>query len=146
MQKIRQVMATPLLQQIIKFTVVGGTIFVIDSFLLIFMTEKLGWNYLVSATCSFTIAVLINYILSVCWVFKFSTKPRGWRRLWQMILFIWLSVCGLGINNFLIWFTVEIFGYHYMIGKVIATAVIMVFNFTTRKMLLERKSRKVDLY
>ena len=55
-----------------------------------------------------------------------------------------LSFCGaqcdrLGINQLLMWFCVDILGIFYMISKIGATAVVMVYNFVTRKMVLEKK-------
>ena len=54
-----------------------------------------------------------------------------------MLMFVLLSVMGLLINNGMMWASVELIGINYMIGKFVATAVVMVFNFVTRKILLE---------
>ena len=47
---------------------------------------------------------------------------------------------GLGVNEAAMWIAVEGLGIHYMISKIGATAVVMVFNFVTRKIFLEDKS------
>ena len=61
----------------------------------------------------------------------------------QIILFFILSTCGLFINNGIMWFSVEILSISYIIGKLVATFVVMVFNFITRKILLEGKRAPV---
>lgn len=138
---VQQLMTRRLVQQILRFAVVGGLAFVIDFGLLLFLTEFMGINYLISATISFTVSVIFNYILSVCWVFTKHREARAqYSRTWrliQMVIFIVLSVCGLFINNFIMWFSVEVLAISYIIGKLVATAVVMVFNFITRKILLE---------
>src|SRR5699024_12793305 len=55
--------------QIIKFTGVGVLCFFIDFAILYCLTEWAGWHYLVSAAAAFTGSVIVNYILSVKFVF-----------------------------------------------------------------------------
>ena len=58
------------------------------------------------------------------------------------MIFVILSVIGLGINEACMWFTVETLGIHYMLSKVGATAVVMVYNFISRKIFIEKKERR----
>ena len=71
----------------------------------------------------------------------------------EFVVFIILSVIGLGLNQLVIWvcvgpvygnvaFLQDILNYDlaYTGAKVIATAIVMVYNFVTRKMFLEKKS------
>ena len=60
-------------------------------------------------------------------------------RVKEFVIFVVLSAIGLGINQLLMWFCVDILGIFYMISKIGATAVVMVYNFVTRKMILEKK-------
>ena len=48
-----------------------------------------------------------------------------------------LSVIGLAINNLCMWAGVELLGIHYLITKIGATAIVMVWNFVTRKIFLD---------
>ena len=57
------------MRQIIRFAFVGGSAFVIDYGVMIFLTELIGINYLISSGISFSVSVIYNYILSVHWVF-----------------------------------------------------------------------------
>ena len=59
-----------LIAQIMKFGVVGVIAFAIDYGLLALLTEVFGVNYLVSATISFTVSVVFNYVASMRYVFK----------------------------------------------------------------------------
>ena len=51
-----------LIAQIMKFGVVGVIAFIIDYGLLIFLTEVFGVPYLISATVSFTVSGVFNYL------------------------------------------------------------------------------------
>ena len=127
-------------RQIIKFGVVGGLAFIIDYGLLIFCTEVLGINYLISSAIAFSIAVIFNYILSTLWVFDTSGNQNDKRM--QFVAFVVLSIIGLGLTELLMWLGTDVIGIYYLITKIGATAIVMVYNFVTRKMLLEKRPAK----
>lgn len=122
-----------LIAQIIKFGLVGFLCFFIDYGIMVFLTEVVGVHYLLSSGISFTVSVIVNYILSLMYVFE---NEKG-NRVEEFVIFVVLSVIGLGINQLLMWFCVDILGIFYMISKIGATAVVMVYNFVTRKCVLE---------
>ncbi|EJZ84640.1 GtrA family protein [Slackia piriformis] len=123
-----------LLAQFMKFGVVGVIAFVIDYGLLALLTELFGINYLVSATISFTASVVFNYVASMRYVF---THKEGMSRRREFIIFVVLSVIGLLINNGCMWAGVELLGVHYLLTKIVATAIVMIWNFVTRKIFLD---------
>lgn len=123
-----------LFQQIARFGVIGVLAFAIDYGFLYAFTEWLGIHYLISSVLSFSISVIFNYIASVLWVFDVKQETSKMR---NFILFIVFSVIGLGINQLVMWLGVESLGLHYMLVKIFATAVVMVWNFVTRKKMLE---------
>lgn len=125
-----------LLAQIIKFGLVGFLCFFIDYGIMVFLTEVAGVHYLLSSGISFTVSVIVNYVLSLTYVFE---TEKG-NKIKEFIIFVVLSVIGLGINQVLMWFCVDILGIFYMISKIGATAVVMVYNFITRKMILEKST------
>lgn len=124
-----------LIAQTIKFGLVGFLCFFIDYGIMVFLTEVAGVHYLLSSGISFTVSVIVNYILSLTYVFE---TEQG-NRVKEFVIFVVLSVIGLGINQLLMWFCVDILGIFYMISKIGATAVVMVYNFVTRKVVLEKK-------
>lgn len=123
-----------LIAQIMKFGVVGVIAFCIDYGLLIFLTEVFGLDYLVSATISFTVSVVFNYIASMRYVFA---HKKGMSRRREFVIFIVLSVIGLGINNVALWAGVDLLGIDYRIAKIAVTFIVMVWNFITRKIFLD---------
>lgn len=125
-----------LVEQIMKFGVVGFLCFFIDYFVLFAATEILGINYLISSGISFSVSVIINYILSTKFVFQ--TK-QDTNKMKEFMVFVILSLIGLLINQIIMWITVEKVSIYYMLGKIIATAIVMVYNFITRKIFLEHK-------
>ena len=126
-----------LIKQILKFGLVGGLAFVIDYGLMILLTEVFGINYLISSAVSFSVSVIFNYLLSIFWVFDVSGSNRGQKE--NFVIFLVLSLIGLGLNQLLMWLGSDLMGLHYMLTKIGATAIVMVYNFITRKLFLEGK-------
>lgn len=125
-----------LIAQILKFGLVGGIAFVIDYGLLIVLTEWAGVNYMISSAVSFSVSVIFNYLMSVFWVFDVK-NDRG--RGQSFIVFMVLSIIGLGLNQLLMWIGSDLLGIYYLLTKIGATAIVMVYNFITRKLFLEGK-------
>ncbi|HJA52368.1 sugar translocase [Massilimicrobiota sp. An142] len=125
-----------LLNQILKFGVVGGLAFIIDYGILIFLTEVFHINYLISTTISFIVSVIFNYIMSIFWVFDVDENKN---RTTVFSVFIILSVIGLLLNDLFMWVFVDGMSIHYLIAKIIATLLVMIYNFITRKLFLEKR-------
>lgn len=123
-----------LLIQIFKFGIVGGTAFIIDFAFLFIFREFCHFPVLVSNTLSFCISVIYNYIASVKWVFDVNKEKDAKK---QFIVFIVFSVLGLILNNVIMWITVDFLSIYYLLAKIIATVIVMIFNFVTRKIFLE---------
>ena len=126
-----------LMPQIIKFGVIGGTAFFIDYGLLLFFTDICGIWYLLSSFLSYSISTVFNYWASMKFVFK-GKEDMGKGK--EFTIFVTLSLMGLGVNQVGMWGFVDGFGMDYKWAKIIVTAIVMVWNFITRKIFLEEKS------
>ena len=123
-----------LLNQIFKFIIVGGIATIIDWAIFYILNSIFNINPLISNIFSFTISLIYNYIASVKWVFVVSKKKNSKR---IFIEFVFLSIIGLLISEFIIWLLVDKLLINSLISKIISTAIVMVFNFITRKIFLE---------
>ncbi len=123
-----------LFYQILKFGVVGGGAFLIDYSILYVLTEFVGIYYLTSSIISFIISLIFNYILSIYWVFDVTKKQTGK----EIAIFVILSVIGLGINQIVMYAGSDVFHIYYMFTKLVATFIVMVWNFVTRKIFIEK--------
>ena len=131
---LQSIKKNKLMMQVLKFGVVGGTAFLIDASLLYVLTEFLGVYVLISSVISFLVSLIFNYLLSIFWVFDVSKKQT----VKDVLFFAFLSVIGLGVNQIVMYLGVEIFHIYYMLCKVIATFIVMVYNFVTRKIFIEK--------
>lgn len=125
-----------LFAQLMKFGLVGALATIIDFVVLIALTELLGLNPVLSTTISFVVSVLFNYAASMKYVF---TRREELSRKKELAIFVLLSVIGLGINDLLMWIGTALLGANYILVKVVATAIVMIWNFVSRKVFLEAK-------
>ncbi len=122
-----------LLVQFVRYFFVGGFAFVVDFGLLYILTEYAGLHYLLSATLSFISGLLVNYIISCIWVFSTSKFKN---RLVEFLFFAAIGVVGLLLNDALIWLFTDCIGTHYMFSKIVAAAIVYLWNFFARKYLV----------
>ena len=110
-----------LFSQLIKFGLVGGIAFLIDYGIMVFLTEVFKIPSLISAAISFTVSVIFNYISSVKWVFDVDKEKNSKTK--ELVVFILLSIVGLGINELIMWIMDKEFGIYYKTGIQIITSL-----------------------
>ncbi len=123
-----------LIEQMLKFGVVGVIAFVIDYGVMVLLVELFAMNPVLAAGISFCVSVTFNYFASMRYVF---THREDLSRQAEFAIFIVLSVIGLGINELLMWLGVDVLLVSYLIVKLFATAVVMGWNFFSRKKWLD---------
>lgn len=128
-----------LIEQFAKFGVVGVIAFIIDYGTMVALTELFGVPYLASTTAGFIVSVIFNYFASMKYVFA---RREDMGRAREFTIFVVLSVIGLGLNDVLMWGFVDILGGDYRIMKILVTAIVMVYNFITRKIFLEKHEQE----
>ena len=93
---IKKLINSKLGQQIIKFGAVGFLCFFIEYVLLILFKELLGWPVIAANTLAFTVSAIVNYILSILFVFDTDKKANQGK---QFAVFFIFAVGGLILNN-----------------------------------------------
>jgi len=118
--------------QFFRYIFVGSTAFIVDfSFLYIF-TTYFHIYYLISAVLAFLIAVLINYIMSIKWVFN---QDKINNKVIEFNLFILISTVGLIFTEILLYAFTDLLGFYYLISKVIASIIVLAWNFIARRIM-----------
>lgn len=126
-----------LIEQILKFGVVGIIATVIDFGVLYVLSQPLGLDPVLSAGISFCVSLVFNYVASMRYVF---THREDISRSREFVIFLVLSLIGLAINEAIMAAGVAVLGNSalaVMGTKVLATAIVMVWNFVSRKKWLD---------
>ena len=118
-----------------RYFMVGGLSAIIDWTLFALFYYIGGVHYRVAALCSFSLAFVFNFFTGR--KFAYAPTSRGAKR--EMALVLLVSLIGLGINDQILKLSVETFGLEEMIGKVVATAVTFVWNFSARQFWVYRE-------
>ncbi|SPT53294.1 GtrA-like protein [Actinomyces bovis] len=123
-----------LINQFARFLVVGGLSFSVDYSLFVLL-YWLGVPYLVASAVSFTISLVLNYALSRRYVFDTNEGVNLAR---EFTAYVSLNIVALGLNTLVLYLCTNLGGASPFVGKVVATAIVLVYNFISRKLLLER--------
>ena len=129
-------MKTRLSTQILSFLVVGGLSTLIDFAIVYGLNGILGWHYQLAVLIAFVLATIFNYWASMRFTFESKFSPEQKHQ--EFLLFLVLSILGLALTAGLMWVAVDAMHWPVMPAKVAVTAIVMVFNFLTRKLLLEK--------
>lgn len=126
-----------LIEQFMKFGVVGIVAFFIDYGVLMLLSQGFGVDAVLSAGISFCVSVVFNYVASMRFVF---THRDDLSRSREFFIFIILSVIGLVINELIMLAGVAALGDSALtvtITKLVATVIVLVWNFFSRKKWLD---------
>lgn len=126
-------------KQFAQYVVVGGLAFLVDFAILYFLTDKAGLHYLASASIAFLVGLLVNYALCVVWIFEVrAIAHRGH----EFAVFSIIGLVGLVLNNGLLYVLTDQAGLHYLLSKMFAAGVILIFNFGMRRAILFTERQK----
>lgn len=126
--------------QLFRYGFVGGLAFLVDYGTMVLLTEFAGMHYLLAATISFILGLITNYLLSITWVFNQHKLNNRWV---EFLLFAFIGVVGLGLNDAIMFLCTERCGIHYTLSKIIATAIVFFWNFLARKLILFKQRQSV---
>lgn len=121
------------LLQLFRYGFVGAIAFVVDYGTMILLREVAGLNYLLAAAISFLLGLTVNYLISISWVFNTGrhVNPKV-----EFIAFTLIGVIGLGLNELIMYISTDCLSIHYMLSKLISTALVFFWNFLARKVML----------
>lgn len=152
----------PLMYEILRFVIVGGVATVVDFliaslFQYFIYTSSEVWSLLgfipvtasvfVSTIMGFTFGVIVNYILSILVVFKDVENEKTSRSVLGFITFVGLGIIGFIINlaikeggNKIINFEGHFFWFAFVFA--VATLIVLIYNYISRKLILFRPKKK----
>ena len=116
-----------------RYFVVGGLSACVDIGLFMLFARGLGLPYLRVGAVTFIVATLVNYLLSVRYVF---VSGQRYSRRWELGLVYLVSAVGLLLNGAILWAGVEGAGLPLLAAKVVATGCVFFWNYLARRHLV----------
>jgi putative flippase GtrA len=108
----------------VKYSIVGILGATLHTGTLIFLVEILKQNPLVSSAAGFLTALIVQYFMNYLWTFRSDQNHR-----YALPRYVFVSVTGLAMNVSIMYITVNIFGWWYLIGQAIAIILVPISNF-----------------
>lgn len=127
---------TSVIHELMCYILAGGVSFLLDFFLLYIFTAFFNFPYWISAAFGFTAGLVLNYLLSVHFIFTDHILNN---RSAEFSVFALIGIIGLGFNEFFIWFFTAVCNNYYLISKIYTAVIVFFWNFGGRKLLLFRK-------
>lgn len=112
--------------QLFKFLVTGGVALIVNLATLYLLTSVIGFHYLVSAVCSFAVAVAVNFMLQKFWTFGHT---RGNIYVEATSFLVLQVIVNMFLNTALLYFLVEYLHVYYLLSQVVASLCLAVVTF-----------------
>ena len=127
-----------LIGQMLRYAVTGGLAFVVDFGLFAFFLYVVPLHYLIANLIGLAGGLVVNYLISVCWVFTACKRNFEKRKGIEFLLFVIIGLIGVGLNQFLIWLMIGLWNWMPLLSKMVAAVLVLLWNFGGRKILLFR--------
>lgn len=96
--------------------------------LLILLVETIAANEVAGSTAGATLGALVNYVLNRRYTFESKKRHRE-----ALTKFLIVATLGLLLNACFMFVLVELMTLHYLLGQVISTMLILMWNFIGNK-------------
>lgn len=137
---------TSLFWEFFRYAIVGGIAFLADYgtlflFQEVILTGGTAWELFASTAAGFIAGLAVNYILSLTFVFRKKDNRSG-RSFGAFLIFAVVGIVGLGLTELIMYLGTELLHISYLIVKIIAAAIVLVWNYAGRKLLIfDRKGK-----
>ena len=124
------------LVQLIRYILVVAIAAPIDLGGYILLKSQFHVPYVLAATLSFTASLIVNYLLSVAWVW---TNRTGRERHVDMVIFTIIGLVGLGLTDLIVFVGTDVANLNYIVSKLIAFSIVFFWSFGARRLLFQGK-------
>jgi dolichol-phosphate mannosyltransferase len=114
--------------QFFAYLFVGGAAAVVN-FWVFLLLYSFGIPLEIAAPIAFVLAAAVNYLLSVVFVFRHKAK---WSNIWEIFIYCLVVLAGAALDLFITKLFVKL-GSSPALAKIIATALVLMFNFVGRR-------------
>jgi len=126
------------LGRLTRYFFVGGVSAALDTLIFFIFAKLVGFDYLVVASFGFMIATLVNYFLSVRFVFRSSVR---FSRAQEFFLVYLASAISLLVNLIVLYVMVSKMQFELIFSKLTATASVFIWNFVVRNFFIFREPK-----
>jgi putative flippase GtrA len=131
----------PLFYEFFRYCLVGGAAFLVDAgtltlFQEVVLPELGGCRLYIATAAGFIAGLIFNYIFSILFVFKNTKSKKAGRSMGAFAVFALIGAVGFGLTELGMYAGTALLGLHYLLVKIIVTAVVLLWNYVGRKILI----------
>lgn len=89
--------------------------------------------YITATIIGFSMAVILNYVLSSVFVFKYGNVGKTKMGFFKFVIF---SLIGLGITSLGNWIGYDVLGCNMWLTKLVIQFIVFIYNFITRRLFI----------
>ena len=114
-----------LLRQFLSFSGVGviGTVTHYTTLLMLVEIAEVG--AVLASACGFVVGALVNYVLNYRYTFRSKRRHHE-----AISKFFTVALVGLGLNTLIMSLAIGILFLHYLLAQVVATGLVLIWNFS----------------
>lgn len=125
---------------LMKYFAVGGMAALIDFGIFACLNGVAHWHWFPAALVSFIAATLINYYLSIGFVFKSGARYN--KRRHEVFATFLISVAGLCVNQATLWVCIHSLQMHPLAAKIAGTGLVFFWNYGARRYFVFNEVRR----
>jgi len=122
--------------RLLKYFFVGAIAASIDIGLFSLFASYFGWPWVPVSIVTFCLATLINYFLSIKFVFESGSRHKKYIEIIGVFL---VSGLALAMNQIVLYLLIEWLGWHLIISKISATITVFFWNYLGRSRIIFKK-------
>ena len=122
--------------QFLRYFVTGGLAFIVDFGVFSLALYCFDIHYLIANLIGLMAGNVVNYLLSLGWVFSAEKRKMEKHRLLEITVFVIISLVGMGLNELLMYLFVDKLFIQEMLSKIAAAIIVLVYNFLARKYIM----------
>lgn len=115
-------------QQFLRFAGVGGLATGLQYLILIVLVESQLSQPTLATAIGYGSSALFSYWAN--YHFTFASEAAHHQALPR---FAAITICGLALNTAIMWLLNVLVGWHYLLAQVLATGIVLVWNFTANR-------------
>ncbi len=142
--------------EFIRYCVVGGTAFLFETgthwiMWKSFLGGETNLNTFIATAAGFVVGLIVNYILSIIWVFTTDTQQKQGKTVRAFLIFTVVGIIGFGLKELLMFLGAVItdvplasFGdklVPYYSTHIISAGIVLIWNYIGRKIFVFKKDK-----
>lgn len=129
-----------IISEFLRYSIVGGISFIADfSALFIFkefILKDVIYSLYISTALGFILGLIVNYCLSIYYVFNSAKGTSVGRSVGEIIIFSVIGIIGLAISEFGMFMGSDKLQFNYLLVKIAVTIIVLFWNYLARKILI----------